>query len=173
MPRFAPIAEFLGETLDLPVLVRGKEKTYSVAPCSAEVGLRLTARFSDAKKKAADSDDADEEVVDDETETGLYRAALGDVYDELVADGVPYSTLKVVGQTAVIWHVYGEKAAAFYWEAGGDPKRSATSDSTSTSENPETPAAARSTRKPASASGTTRSRTRARTGGTSSSAGSS
>lgn len=174
MPRFAPVAEFLGESLELPVEGRDRKlKEYAIPPCAAEVGLKLTARFDDAKTKVTASDDPDEEVVDDASEEELYRMALGDVYDQLIADGVLFPTLKVVGQTAVIWHVYGVKAAELYWEVGGDPKRFK-KDSTSTTETPATPAAAPSTRKRASATGTTRSRSaKPRSGPTSSEPGTS
>lgn len=175
MPRFAPLSEFLAEPLVLPV--RGRE--YSIAPVDGETGLRLTARFDATKKKAAASDDPEEEVLDDEEEVVTYRMALGDTYDQMVADHVPYKMIKFVASAAIVWHIYGEKAAALFWETGGDPKWQP-SDSAKAlkdlknSESQETPAAAPSTRKRASASGTTRSRkspSKAQPGRTSSTAG--
>ena len=173
MPRFAPLTEFLAEPLTLPIL--GRE--YQIAPADVETGLRLTARFERLKAKADASGDPEEEVADDIEETELFRMALGPVYDQLKADGVPLRMAKFVASTAVIWHVYGPRAAELFWATGGDPKASPSTSKTSSTESGETPetrAAARSTRKPASASGTTPSRSRktpARSGQTSSTAG--
>ncbi|MFE3449622.1 hypothetical protein ACFXJ8_11870 [Nonomuraea sp. NPDC059194] len=143
MPRFPELDASLGETLDLPVpLPAGQVKEYKVPPVDADTWTWLTARF------AASSDD---DVLDDETETGLYRRCLGPVYDQLKTDKAGWEQIRRCGLAALAWHVHGEQAALKVWE-GGLPKQRSKSE---TGEPTETQAEAPSTPPPGSESGTT------------------
>jgi len=143
----------LSEVLDtgLPLPINGK--TYVVPPVDAETGLRLQ-RLAEVATQAAkateDGESLDAIVLDDDTEVDLYRDALGAAYDEMLVDRVPWPALKVAGVTAWLDAAVSREAAEAYWNAAGDPEALAG--------NRATRRAARSTRRPDSASGTTRTR---------------
>lgn len=67
----------------------------------------------------AELDEADRLADDDPTEDSLHRRLLGDAYDQLLADGANYATLRHVGITATIWVGSGREAAEAYWRSGG------------------------------------------------------
>lgn len=144
MPKFPELDASLGETLDLPVpLPSGQVKEYKVPPVDAETWAWITARFATG---------SDDEEVDDTSEGTLYRRCLGDaVYDELWADHAGWDQIRRCGLTSLSWHVNGEETALKVW-VGGVPKRPSTSE---TAEPTETSAEAPSTRRRASATGTT------------------
>jgi hypothetical protein len=120
----------------------------------AETGLRLQ-RLAELAARAARADETgetlDEVGLDDDNEVDLYRDALGSAYEQMVADRVPWPALKVAGITAWLDAAVSREAAEKYWHAAGDPEAFAGNRTTRR-------AAARSTRQPASASGTTRAR---------------
>ncbi|MER7078131.1 MULTISPECIES: DUF7426 family protein [Bacteria] len=162
------LGEFLDPTLSVPI--RGK--TYRVEPPDAETGLRLQ-HLSDwmlgaaaAVQADADAPAPSEELLSDAAELDMYRAALGAVYDELFADAVPWPWIKLAGMTAFLHWTVGAEQAEAYWAAGGRPEPQAG--------NRAQRRAARSTPRPGSPSGTSRSRkaARATAGGKSSATGS-
>jgi hypothetical protein len=166
MPRFPELDASLGETLDLPVPLRsGQVKEYKVLPLDAETWARFTAMWT------AVADQDDDEEVDKKTEEDYFRKALGDVYDQLTADGVFWAQVRRCGLAAIAWHLHGEERAMAVW-LGASPKAPSTSETSSLTE---TPAEDPSTPSPASETGTTPSprRARASRGPTSSAAGSS
>lgn len=109
--------DVLGEgTLDLPI----GGKVYRVRDPDAETGI-LCARLMLDTVRAVDADDPDA-LPDDLANTdepSFYRRVLGPVYEDMLADGVPYSRLKLAVQTAVLWIAHGRDAAETYWERGG------------------------------------------------------
>lgn len=164
MPRFPELDASLGETLDLPVpLPSGQVKEYSVQPLDAKMWARFTAMWT----TVADADD--DEEVDKATEEDYFRKALGDVYDQLTADGVFWKQIRRCGLAAIAWHLHGEERAMEVW-LGASPKAPSTSETSSMAE---TQAEDPSTPPPDSGTGTTPNpRRRASRGPTSSSAGS-
>lgn len=118
-------------------------KTYTLPSVSAELGVRLTliaersaeiltiaARNDEARAKAAEAGEPEPELeplpdfeiegidkVDD-----MNKALLGPLYDQMVADGVPFEALVMAGQVATHDFLYGRAAAEAYWNSGGDPK---------------------------------------------------
>lgn len=165
MPKFPEVAAFLGETLDLPI----NGTVFSIPAVDGETGVRLVARFTDAKAKA-DAGDGDEEL-DEVSEIALYKETLGAAYAHLIAAKVPWPMIKAAALTALAWHIHGEDTALIVWERGGFPKRALTSEKT---EPRVIPGAVLSTPIPDSESGTTPTpkKTRASRGRTSSPAGS-
>ncbi|MCX5362875.1 hypothetical protein OG864_29695 [Streptomyces sp. NBC_00124] len=115
---FKALGELLDETLTLPV----KDKTYTVPPPSAATGLRVQA-IMQAAAVAADGGAVDEAVLKDAAERDMYRDVLGTAHAEMVADNVPWPTLKHCAVTAMVWIVQNKEAAERYWNAGGDPSR--------------------------------------------------
>lgn len=136
-------------------------KTYEVQPISADAGLRFQEVMAVAHKakKAQDAgkdytpDDADIEVLDDQGEHDMYRDALGDAHDAMVADGVTFDELKLAALYVIFHAINGPDFAELYWNAGGKapaPNREARRMATRTRTG-----AATTTKKPASRTGTT------------------
>jgi hypothetical protein len=134
---------------------------YEVPPISAELGLRFQDLMAIAAKakKAQDAatqytpDDADTEVMNDAGERDLYREALGPVYEQMIADGVTFAELKLASLYVMFHAIYGDTFADAYWASGGKapaPNRAARRTGTRTRT-----AAAPTTKKRASRSGTT------------------
>lgn len=148
---FRDLSEVLDAGLALPI----GGKTYTVAPVDAETGLRLQ-RLAEVAAQVAGAVESGEPLdtvaLDDAAEVDLYRDALGAVYDEMVADRVPWPALKLAGVTAWLDAAVNRETAEAYWNAGGAP------DPEASAGNRASRRAARSTRQPASASGTTRTR---------------
>lgn len=157
---------FLNE-LELPIM----GKTYRIPAVSAELGVKLVLlneqaaevlRIMDANQEAAEAAEKagkpapePEPFPDYEIEENpsTPEALLGDVYDEMVADGVPYRAIRLASETAQFDFLYGREAAEAFWNSEGDPKAVARalpgSNSFSTSGGAET-----TTQKRASTSGT-------------------
>lgn len=121
--------------------IGGKE--YTLPTVSAELGVRLTLiaeRSSEVMRIAIKNDEArqaaeangepapEPEPIPDfqidgvESVDDMNKELLGPLYDEMVADGVPFEALVLAGQTATHDFLYGREAAEAYWNSGGDPK---------------------------------------------------
>jgi hypothetical protein len=140
-------AEIAG--LQLPIA----GKTYTLPPISAELGPRLQALVSVGfdlnKGRIEDLSDKDKVVLDDMGERELFRDILGDVYDEMTADDVPWPALKHAAMTSMFDAVFDRDTAEKYWESLGKvrpPNRAARRSKTT---------ASASATKKASAAGTT------------------
>lgn len=147
--------EQLGSFLDPILSVPFRGKTYKVPAVDAETGLRLQKLISAGIRASIDGEVDPEtvELVSDADEKGFYQSVLGPVYDELLTDGASFPALKFIGQTALMWHTQDHKTAAEFWDAEGKApeanraqRRTATRTAT---------AAATTTKKPASRTGTT------------------
>ena len=156
----------------LTLTVRGKE--YTVPLPSAELGLWCRRVAAAAGELHAASTEQEIQAVIDHINSlpelpggrgaTLPERVLGDAYQQMVADGVPDPYIQFCAQTAYVWIIGGEEAAARYWTSGGRPEawsptlnraqRRATARAGGTSTG-----AAAATRSRASTSGTT-SRTR-------------
>ena len=116
---FKDLEEFFDPTLKLPV--RGK--TYVIQPVDAETGLWVEMIMGVAAKVMEGGDVTDEDKasiqLDDEQERDLMKRVLGDTHDELIADGLDWTTIKLVGNTVLIWVSAGEEPAEEFWNAGG------------------------------------------------------
>lgn len=113
----------------LSLVIRGRE--YTVPLPSAELGLwcqriAQAAGQIDGASTEAEMRDAVDAIQNlpplDGQDLTLAQRALGEVYDQLVADGVPYPYIEFAGQTAYVWIVGGEDAAERYWTSGGRPE---------------------------------------------------
>lgn len=147
----------LDGTISLPI----GGKTYKVPPISIEAGLRFQELLGIAAKakKAEDTGtefeltDLDTQVLTDQQERDLYSEALGDVYEELIADGVSFDELKMAAMYVLIKSVQSEETAEAFWNNGGKaPARNRAERRTATRTRT---GAATTTRKPASRTGTT------------------
>lgn len=81
-------------------------KTYKVPSPDARTGLWLSGLFDIGAKAAAgtkvSADDLSAVRLDDNEERSLYRRVLGSAYDEMLVDGVKWTTLQRIGQDAYL-----------------------------------------------------------------------
>lgn len=145
------IDDFLAEDDQLVLEWKGRE--YRIDPVSAKVGLRVERIISAAERNArgAAQDGDQEQVLSDSDELDLYPDLLGDVYDQMIEDGVTFIRLKLAATATMMWTVYDEEVALEYWNAGGKapaPNREQRRAKTTRT------AGATSTKRPASGTGT-------------------
>lgn len=150
MARLEALDELFDDALELPI----KGKVYRVPSPSGEDGLKVQRITSVAVQLLAGGKDINTEVLDDDEERSLHQMCLGPVYEELLADGVGWAWLRHAGLTAMIWIANGQDAAAKYWAAAGDPSRLAPNREARRAAKKSGSAAAKSTPKRGSTSGT-------------------
>ena len=117
------LREALKSSLKLPI----GGTVYEVQPISAELGLRFQDLMDIAakSKKAQEAqqeytpDDSDVEVLNDAAEKDLYKEALGDAWEQMVADGVRFAELKLAALYVIFHAIYGDTFADAYWASGG------------------------------------------------------
>ncbi|MDQ0854779.1 hypothetical protein QFZ79_002890 [Arthrobacter sp. V4I6] len=158
MTELRELDDFLNPTLLVPA--NGKE--YRIAAVDAATGLRLQKMLTIGVKAHAGTDpsEKDLELVSDEDEESFFQSVLGDTYAELLADKIPYPGLKAIASLAMIWTTQGFDPAQQYFLAGGKapaPNRAERRTGTRTST-----AAATTTPKAASPSGTSTRKSRAK-----------
>ena len=173
---FRDLSEFMAEAEPIRLPIGGKVYEFPGA-VSGRTGLLLTTALDAtmAARQAAPDDDGkpvDPELVElltDEQEASVHDELFAGVDRELVRDGHDSRVIRHVFLTLVTWHTAGEEAAVRAWEslAGkAEPNRAERRRRSGSS------AAARTTRKPTSGSGTrATSRASASSGRTSSRAG--
>lgn len=117
---FQDLDEFFDSTLKLPI--RGK--TYVIESPDAKTGLwcqRILAVA--AKVKGGDGEVSEEEAaglkLDDDEERGLFQRLMGPVFDEMIADRLPWEHIKHAGVTCLMWAAGNEGQAEKYWKSGG------------------------------------------------------
>lgn len=155
-PTFPDFAASQDTQLRLPI----NGKTYVIAPMSAKDGLwAQTMMDTMIRGMVAESADPDKpappatgvgKVLDDGQERDFYRTCLGAAYDEMLADDVPWVAIGRAAQTVYLYTTVGEEAAISRWTEAAPGKAL----------RPSRSGAGRSTKKPASGSGTRTSRRR-------------
>jgi hypothetical protein len=123
---FQDLSEFLEPWLDLPI--RGKK--YRVDAVDAETGIycQHVVELGAQLRMGAELTEADvaKLKLNDDQEQDFHRRVLGDAYDEMVADGIPWEYLKRASRTAFMWTVQDREAAEQYWgrgDASPEPQR--------------------------------------------------
>lgn len=122
MSGFKELEEYVEPWLDLPI--RGK--VYRIPSADAETGI-FCQRALELGAAALRGDDISESDLaglrlDDEQERDFNRRLLGDAYDEMVSDGVPWEFIKHAAQTVFAWTVQDRSAAEKVWKSGGRPE---------------------------------------------------
>lgn len=100
-------------------------RVYLLPPISAELGPRVQALIDYGIDIALGNDpEADDagQVLDDVAERDLYKEVLGQVYDVMQADGVPWAALKHAAMTSIIDATRDRAEAELYWERLGKPE---------------------------------------------------
>lgn len=160
--RFKALDELLDEFIELPVPVGDgddrKLKTYRISSPSARDGLQLERITNLAVQLASGGENINTELLDDEEERDLYKMLLGDVFDEMVADGVKWVWLRHASLTCLMWVSSGLETAERFWGAAGDPERMAPNREARRSKQQAGSAAATSTPRRGSTNGTNRGR---------------
>lgn len=112
------LAEFFDPTLKLPI----KGKVYVVLAPDAKTGIHvqrlMTTGMLASSGVEVSQAKLDELELDDDDEIDLYQRLLGAVYDEMVADGLPWPFIKHAGVTAFMWVAYDKESAERFWESG-------------------------------------------------------
>lgn len=108
------------DPLELPI--RGK--TYIVRSPDAKTGLFVQAMMLAAAQVRAggnvDDDTISSVVLNDDDERDLHERVLGDAYQQMLDDAVPWHLLKAAGVTTVLWITQGRVTAESYWNEGSD-----------------------------------------------------
>lgn len=149
--------EELGTFLEPILAIPYKGKQYKFEPVDAETGAGLMRLVAGGVSVAQTGEASPEfiELVSDADEKGFYETVLGSTHAELVADGVSFHALKHIGNTVLFWHIKDFDAASEYFLAGGKApkaKAKAPQDRKPPTATRTSTAAARTTKKPASAS---------------------
>jgi len=121
--QFQDLADFLDPFLELPI--RGK--TYRVASPSIDVGLQAQATVAIAAKVRAGEQVTPEDVaslkLSDDQEAEFTRSMLGDTFDQMHADSIPWEYVRHAARTVFMWLVSDREQAAAVWrDRGKAPK---------------------------------------------------
>lgn len=99
------LKSILDPGLDLPIA----GTTYRVE-CSAWQGLRLHTILGNPQRTLSDVEERAEII-----------ATLGDAYQRMVNDKVPWSVIAHAGRTAMIWFGMSPQLGLAHWECGAGP----------------------------------------------------
>jgi hypothetical protein len=162
-----PIDEILITTFDLPAGPDGK--VYRVPECDAATGIlcqRLVTAAIAIENGEQPPTDAPKLVFEGKDEFDLQERLLTPaVLQEMYADGLGATKITFCTSVILFWHGLGREMAEMYWEAGGRPEdflpaanrkaRRHPSKAVAKQTGSTSTAAASTTRKPASTTGTT------------------
>jgi hypothetical protein len=137
---------------DLVLPIGGKK--YRVPEFSVELGIRVEVILNASRGKATDRQ---KQILTDEEERETYRDVLGPAYDQMVKDGVTWPRMRHAAFTAMFHFNVSPEFAEQHWNRGVTEGKAPAGSSRPATRR--TTAAASTTRKPASGSGT---RSRAR-----------
>jgi hypothetical protein len=126
MAAFGALTEFLDDALELPVPDgEGGTTTVRIPSPSGRDGLTIERIMEAARRLHMDGTAPDQEILDDAAERDLFRLAVGSgLYDELL-DAHPWTIVRHVAMTAIVWITQNRDNAATYWATAGDPKAAA------------------------------------------------
>lgn len=126
-----PATKAAPATRDRPAIKARPAGTYEyvIEGVDAATGIWAQRLFqkTQAAQRRADAGESAEDIdadlhLSDEAERDLYEEALGATLDQLIADGVPWKKLQLMGQIAYAWIVRDVDGARAVWESGGAPK---------------------------------------------------
>lgn len=160
--KFEQLGELLDEVIELPVPVGDREdgnvRTYRIESPSARDGLRIEQITQIAAQLVDGGEEINTEILDDDEERNLFEMLLGKNFQRMQDDGVKWVWLRHASLTCLMWVTSGLSTAERYWASAGDPERLAPNREARRSKQQAGSAAATSTPKRGSTSGTNRSR---------------
>lgn len=152
--RFEALEELIDDALELPVRGRdGETRVYRIPSPSALDGLKIQRITNLATRLLAGGEALETDALDDAQELDLIQLCLGPADAEMQSDGVDWAWRRHAGLTAMFWITSGRETAEEYWAAAGDPSRMAPNREARRAQSSGS-AAAKSTRKRGSTSGT-------------------
>lgn len=117
---FRDLDEFFDDCLRLPI----GGTTYVIEPPDADTGLWAKKKFTLGMKILAGRAPAEDGDLDDAEEEEMYVRLMGDVWEQMRADGVNWQRMKRAGATTFYWVVGETDSAERMWETGSpvDPE---------------------------------------------------
>lgn len=119
---FKDLDELLEPWLDLPI----SGKKYRIHSVDATTGLWCQRVVEVAMRAQVGADISEDQLLglqlDDAEELQFHQRLLGEAYEDMLADKVPWEHLKVAGMTAFTWTVRDRAAAEEFWARGGRPE---------------------------------------------------
>jgi hypothetical protein len=117
MPRLSPLNELLDEDLTVPLrsTAHPDGKDYVIPAPDAETGLwlqeqaRIGAQIYEGLREATEGD------LDDMEEKSFYRKIMGPAFDEMIADGVKWPSIKRAGSAIMAWALSDADDAEDVW----------------------------------------------------------
>ncbi|TYK47153.1 DUF7426 family protein [Actinomadura decatromicini] len=147
---FEDVDELFDSSLTLPI----NGKKYRIPAVSGFDGL-WAQRVVEEIRKAKAGGDVDAGKLNDGDERLLYERMLGPALDEMLKDGVEWERIGHAGMTMFLRTTASREDAQAYWKAGGDlPEADGSAGSPNRATRRASAAAARSTKKQGSTSGT-------------------
>lgn len=144
--------EINGGGITLPIA--GKQYVFS-GSIPARTGLTLAKIREQVEAAGKDADD-NQVLLTDQAETVVMQDLIGDQWDVMEADGVPWPMFRHVYITLFTWHMVGPDAAMRVWSADLGVEGDARPPARGTSQAPRTSRSS-STRKPSNATRSRRS----------------
>jgi hypothetical protein len=116
----------IDELLDDGIYLPAGGKRYRIPSPDAELGLWcqrvLGAGIAINAGQEPPKLQALPQSLNDDEERELYIRLLGPAWQEMLADGVSWERVRLIGQTVFVWVGGGREMAELYWNSGGDPK---------------------------------------------------
>lgn len=131
---------------DLVLPIAGKK--YRVPEFDAELGMRVEVILNASRGKATERQ---QQILSDEEERDTYRDVLGPAYEQMVKDGVTWPRLRHAALTAMFHFNISPEMAEQHWNRGVQEGKAPAASRPGTRR---TTAAASTTKRPASGSGT-------------------
>jgi len=147
--------------LDFPI----GDETYRVWEVSASVAVTVM-KLADIGRDVHEGRDADTSELSDGEERDLYARLLGETWDQLIDDDLPWSDVQAVCASVMAWVVRDKDTAEQVWNSGGKPPGEATPTPGNRASRRASKGSATTTKKPASGTRTkvSKSKTPARPG---------
>lgn len=158
---FGELSEFLDDSITLPVPGKDGTKDYVIPSVDGKTGL-WAQHLLEEVERAREDGNPDAGKLDDGDERLLYERMLGPVLGTMLDDGVRWQTISHAAMTVFFWTTAGRDAAIKYWKAGGSPERLRSAGSPNRASRRASAAAANTTRKQGSTSGTRASKGKAK-----------
>jgi hypothetical protein len=119
---FKRLQDFFDAEIELPI----GDKTYVIKSPDAETGLMCQNLMAGAATIMTGGEltdkDAEKLTLDDDDEQDLYKRIMGEAWDEMFTDKVPWTLIKHAGTTSLVWITQGREEAEEFWSAGPAPK---------------------------------------------------
>jgi hypothetical protein len=119
---FKDLEELVEPWLDLPI----QGKTYRIPSVDAKTGIYCQHIVEVTLSVQTGGDVSEDDIaglqLDDDAERDFNRRLLGEQYDQMLADQVPWEFVKIAAKTVFTWTIQDRDAAEAFWARGGRPE---------------------------------------------------